>query len=47
MASDFLKKIDGVDYVPVCELNLNQEKFGQGPRAYGRFGVFVSPRKEE
>lgn len=43
-ASEFLEKIDRVDYVPVCEFN--QEKFGQGPRVYGRFGVFVSPRKE-
>ena len=46
-ASEFLEKIDRVDYVPVCELMPNQEKFGQGPRAFGRFGVFGSPRKGE
>ena len=45
-ASEFREKIDRVDYVPVCELTSNQEEFGQGPRVYGRFGVFVSPRKE-
>lgn len=48
-ASGFLKKIDGVDYIPACELTSNQERLRRGLRLEGRFGVFVFPNnwKEE
>lgn len=48
-ASEFLKRIDKVDYVSLCYLPWEQERIGRGLRVDGYYGVFVFPNdwKEE